>query len=322
MSTLSLVYKGKEKNGTGITVKKTYMVPIDELYLEEGFNIRPLDMEHAEYMRDCWIAGADLPPLSVIVTEQGIKVLDGQHRFIGAKLAAEMGYPIPRIECKDFVGTPLQALAHQAKSSQGKPISAIERALGYVRAKNQGYALTEIAKEFGRSITDVETHLQLLSSGQELISMVESGEVAPTTAVALSREHGASAGRIATQQLEKAKASGKKKLTRSAAIATPAQLRDKIRKQHATWSQQTFGDVGPIGPLKHLAKEALEAASAVDDLSEWADLQFLLWDAQRRAGITDEELNSAMELKLSVNMARQWPEPKDGEPREHIREAE
>ncbi|MBP2197198.1 ParB/RepB/Spo0J family partition protein [Pantoea cypripedii] len=218
MSTLSLVYKGKEKNGTGITVKKTYMVPIDELYLEEGFNIRPLDMEHAEYMRDCWIAGADLPPLSVIVTEQGIKVLDGQHRFIGAKLAAEMGYPIPRIECKDFVGTPLQALAHQAKSSQGKPISAIERALGYVRAKNQGYSLTEIAKEFGRSITDVETHLQLLSSGQELISMVESGEVAPTTAVALSREHGASAGRIATQQLEKAKASGKKKLTRSAAM--------------------------------------------------------------------------------------------------------
>ncbi len=102
--------------------------------------------------------------------------------------------------------------------------------------------------------------------------------------------------------------------------ASSAQLRRLIRDRHAAWSQETFGDVGPIGPLKHLAKEALEAASAPDDLSEWADLQFLLWDAQRRAGISDGEITAAMEEKLKVNMARQWPEPKDGEPRLHIKE--
>ncbi|HCB7431978.1 TPA: DUF550 domain-containing protein, partial [Escherichia coli] len=57
-----------------------------------------------------------------------------------------------------------------------------------------------------------------------------------------------------------------------------------------------------------------------DDLSEWADMQFLLWDAQRRAGISDAEINVAMEDKLKINMERQWPEPKDGEPRLHIKE--
>ncbi|MEH5217025.1 DUF550 domain-containing protein [Enterobacter hormaechei] len=102
--------------------------------------------------------------------------------------------------------------------------------------------------------------------------------------------------------------------------ASSAQLRRLIRDRHAAWSQETFGDVGPVGPLKHLAKEALEAAAAPDDLSEWADLQFLLWDAQRRAGISDGEITAAMEEKLKVNMARQWPEPKDGEPRLHIKE--
>lgn len=102
--------------------------------------------------------------------------------------------------------------------------------------------------------------------------------------------------------------------------ASSAQLRRLIRDRHAAWSQETFGDVGPVGPLKHLAKEALEAAAASDDLSEWADLQFLLWDAQRRAGISDGEITAAMEEKLKVNMARQWPEPKDGEPRLHIKE--
>lgn len=96
------------------------------------------------------------------------------------------------------------------------------------------------------------------------------------------------------------------------------QLRNLIRQRHAEWSDKTFGNVGPVGPLKHLSKEALEAAAEPDDLSEWADMQFLLWDAQRRAGISDGEITAAMEEKLKVNMARQWPEPKDGEPRLHI----
>lgn len=102
-------------------------------------------------------------------------------------------------------------------------------------------------------------------------------------------------------------------------MGSSLQLRHLIRQHHAEWSQATFGDVGPTGPLKHLSKEALEAAAEPDDLSEWADMQFLLWDAQRRAGISDGEITAAMEEKLKENMARQWPEPKDGEPRMHIK---
>lgn len=103
--------------------------------------------------------------------------------------------------------------------------------------------------------------------------------------------------------------------------AQPAPERERIRREHAEWSDATFGDVGPVGPLKHLSKEALETAAEPGDLSEWADMQFLLWDAQRRAGISDGEITAAMEEKLELNMARQWPEPKDGEPRLHIKAA-
>ena len=107
---------------------------------------------------------------------------------------------------------------------------------------------------------------------------------------------------------------------RSYEIALASLEREQIRHEHAKWSDSTFGCVGPIGPLKHLSKEALEAAAEPDDLSEWADMQFLLWDAQRRAGISDAEITAAMENKLKINMERQWPEPKDGEPRLHIKE--
>jgi len=100
----------------------------------------------------------------------------------------------------------------------------------------------------------------------------------------------------------------------------PSRQRDQVRNEHAKWSQATFGDVGPVGPLKHLSKEALEAAEEPSDLSEWADMQFLLWDAQRRAAITDEQITQAMIEKLAVNKQRSWPESKDGESRQHIKE--
>lgn len=102
--------------------------------------------------------------------------------------------------------------------------------------------------------------------------------------------------------------------------APPASERERIRREHAEWSDATFGDVGPVGPLKHLSKEALEAAADPSDPLEWADMQFLLWDAQRRMGLSDEFITRAMIEKLEINKSRQWPEPKDGEPRLHIKE--
>ncbi|EBA9765612.1 DUF550 domain-containing protein [Salmonella enterica] len=109
-------------------------------------------------------------------------------------------------------------------------------------------------------------------------------------------------------------------ITRLVGKEQPAPERERIRREHAEWSDKTFGDVGPIGPLKHLSKEALEVAADPSDPLEWADMQFLLWDAQRRMGISDEFITRAMIEKLEINKTRQWPEPKDGEPRLHIKE--
>lgn len=109
---------------------------------------------------------------------------------------------------------------------------------------------------------------------------------------------------------------------KTAALAQQMQsedLRAKVRADHAEWAAETFGNTGPVGPLKHLSKEALEAAEAPWDLHEWADMQFLFWDAQRKAGVTDEQITEAMLEKLEINKCRSWPEPKDGEPRLHIK---
>lgn len=217
MTTLSKVYDNKSKTETDITTRKTYLLGVDELYVEIGYNIREIDQTHIEEFRDAYIAGEHVPPLAVQVTEQGIKIIDGHHRYYGAKLAQEAGYDI-RLECKDFIGSEADRIAFMVTSSQGRALEPLERAAAYQRLINQGWEPAQIAKKVKRSITDVENHLALLTSGDELIALVKNKEVAATTAVALVREHGAAAGRVAKTQLEKVKAAGKKKLTKAAAM--------------------------------------------------------------------------------------------------------
>lgn len=92
-----------------------------------------------------------------------------------------------------------------------------------------------------------------------------------------------------------------------------------VRNQHAEWSDRQFGNVGPVGPLKHLAKEANEAAEAPDDISEFADIIMLVWDATRRAGFSDEQLAEAVAEKLERNKRRTWGVVTDGEPCHHVK---
>ena len=243
MSSLSQMYKSKDKNGTETTVKKTFLVPVGELYVEPGFNVREIDQAHVEEFRDAFIAGEYLPPLAVEVTEKGVKIIDGHHRYYGAKLATEAGHEIPRLECKDFVGSDADRIAFMVSSSQGKPLTPLERAAAYQRLINQGWTAAEIAKKVKRSIADVDHHLQLLEVGDGLIEMVKSGEVAASTAVALSREHGPKASTVAAEQLVKAKAAGKKKITRSDAI--PLFSATKARRLVELLCDATEGTAGP-----------------------------------------------------------------------------
>lgn len=244
MSTLARIYDDKKNSDTDITTRKTYLLGVDELYVETNYNIRDIDQTHVEEFRDAFIAGEHVPPLAVKVTEKGIKIIDGHHRYYGAKLVQEAGYTL-RLECKDFVGSEADSVAFMVTSSQGRALLPLERAAAYQRLVNQGLEPAEIAAKVKRSITDVEQHLQLLTVGEPLIEMVKSGEVAATTAVALQREHGVKASSVAQEQMQKAKAAGKKKLTKTDAMPqfSAAQVR-KLAELIAKHSQTEQSDEG------------------------------------------------------------------------------
>lgn len=218
MSSLAQLYRQKDKNGTGTAVNKTYIVPVSELYVEPGYNVRDIDQEHVNEFRDAFIAGELIPPLVVKVTERGIKVMDGHHRYYGALAATEAGHEVLRLECKDFVGSEADQIAFMVTSSQGKPLTALERGMAYRRLANQGWTNAEIAKKVKRSPADIDLHLQLTECDEKIITMVKSGQVAATTAVAMTKEHGAEAGKFAADKLEKVKAEGREKITKADAM--------------------------------------------------------------------------------------------------------
>ncbi len=103
------------------------------------------------------------------------------------------------------------------------------------------------------------------------------------------------------------------------------ELQQTAYRLNGTNSAYLMSDaIKPLRELQERRKAAMDGEPVVfvdpHDPLEWADMQFLFWDAQRRMGISDEFITRAMVEKLAINKARQWPEPKDGEPRLHIKE--
>ncbi|HEP0988264.1 TPA: DNA-binding protein [Serratia marcescens] len=229
MATLNQVYTARKENGSEVTPRKTYFVPLDELYIEEGYNIRTLKQHVIEGFRDAYIAGNEyVPPLVVEVTEKGIKVLDGHHRYSGALLARAEGNDVMRLECKDFVGTEADKIALMVTTSQGTPLTPLERAGAYQRLLNQGWTNAEIAKKVKRSESDIIQHLQLNECTPYIKSLVNSGSLNYSLAIGISREHGVYADREAARLMKKAEESGKKKITKS--VAQPQFSAKKARR--------------------------------------------------------------------------------------------
>lgn len=225
MPSLGQLYNDKE---SGLTTRKTYNVPIASIYAEEGYNVRELNQAHVEEFRDAFIAGEYIPPLAVEVTERGVKVIDGHHRYHGALAAIEMGHVIVRIECKDFVGTEADKIAFMVTSSQGLSLTPLERGAAYFRLQNQGWSTSEIAGKVKRSESDILQHLLLNECSPYVKKLVREGSMNYAIAISIAREHGVYADREASRLMKKAEAAGKKKITKS--IAKPQFNAGKARR--------------------------------------------------------------------------------------------
>lgn len=278
MATIGQLYKSKQ---TEAKPRKVFWVPLAELYVEDGYNIRDVDHAHVEEFRDAYLAGEYVPPLTVEVTQHGIKVIDGHHRFAGAKMAAETGLEL-RLEVNDITGTSeADKIALMVTSSQGKPLEPLERAKAYARLKAQGWTNDEIAKKVKRSPSDVANMLALAECPEPIKDMVRGGQMSYVTATELTRQHGTEAEAVAAQALEEAKAAGK----------------DKVTKKFTE----------PKSPKAPKAKQkAIQPPFGKDKLTRLADLAVQIELVHSDERLEDAEPDESMTLRAPAGVVREF----------------
>lgn len=154
------------------TGDSVFTVPLSALYVEEGYNVRNLDNEHVLGFVESYKNKNHVPAIAVRHTEKGLKVIEGHHRFEGATLAK-----VKTVNIELFTGSELDAVAYMITSSQGKNLNSLERAEAYARLIKDGMKKTELSKFLGRSRTDIDRHLTLLTASTRVKNSLAKGEI-------------------------------------------------------------------------------------------------------------------------------------------------
>ncbi|MDS9918813.1 ParB/RepB/Spo0J family partition protein, partial [Pseudomonas aeruginosa] len=214
---------------------------IDKLHVLDGLNVRIKDealTAHIRSLADKMKAEGFKPskPLEVVVLEEGGKtrlvVTDGHCRLAAVKIAIAEGAEIMQIPCVALPskGTTLQDLvAGLVTSNSGKPLTTYETALVCKRLYGYGWKEPQIAERLSFGEAYVSMLLELVAAPLSIISMVQSGEVAPTFAVEMMRKHRDKAVEVLKQGLTAAKTAGKTRVTN--AYLPGAALKKLVKRQ-------------------------------------------------------------------------------------------
>lgn len=234
-----------------------WMVPVANLRLLAGFNIRPLNDEHVASLKEAIKANGYNrgEPLNGFVSKEGddehiINVFDGQHRLTAVRQAIEEGEPIEFLPVivspagtsmiDVTVGMTVTADKRMALTPQDWATSC-KRLVGY------GCDVDEIAKRLGKSKAQIENFLVLAGASRRLLVQIEEKKVSATTAILLLKKHGAAAADVVEQKLEAAKSRGRGKVT----AATLAPKRDLVA-EGVSWIVECLESDGDGDPSDRL----------------------------------------------------------------------
>lgn len=187
---ISAIYKNPETRG-GITVKKTYNVPVKSIYIEAGFNVKgKIYQDTIDGMVKAYISGQILPDIVVEPQDNGtFKVIDGHHRFTAILEVIRQGHDYRRITVQGFNGSIAEQVALMVTSSQGRNLNPVERAEAYNRLTLFNLTNAEIAETFLVSFASVLHHISIYELDDTIKTYILDGKIAADYALELCRKH-------------------------------------------------------------------------------------------------------------------------------------
>lgn len=209
----SLKAAAEDKNNPSVSKVTSFAVDPRSLEVEEGFNARPLNLEHVAQMSLAYRNGAVFPPLEVRVDDGRILIVDGHHRHAAALDAISTGADVKALDCRQFRGGDADRVAHMITSAGGLPLTPLQLGIQLRKLIGFGWSEKQIADRIGKSVEHVKNTILLAEANSDVHKAVNAGEVSSTTAAALVKKHGSKAGKVIQEGVAKAKASGKTKAT-------------------------------------------------------------------------------------------------------------
>jgi ParB-like chromosome segregation protein Spo0J len=202
-----------ERKIEGVQTTKQFKVPPSILEFEDGFNCRPISREHVESLKQSFKAGVVWQPIVVRVADGHVFVVGGHHRTVALREMLAEGLEIESIDVTQFRGSDADRIIHMLTSAQGLPVTPLQSGVQYRKLIAFGWDIKKICQHVGKTPAHVGEMIRLAESNSDVQRMVESNEVAAHTAVKAIRAHGQKAGAVLADELVKAKASGKTKVT-------------------------------------------------------------------------------------------------------------
>lgn len=195
------------------------LIRLDDIHVQEGFNKR-IDDERTQAADDELFnhlsSGKPVPPLEVRPRDDGgVWIVEGHRRHRAFLRCREAGKPVEWIPIIPFTGNDVERIARIMNSNSQLPLTPYEQSLVVKELAGFNLSPNEIAALVGKSRATVDKLLAFSQANHDVQTLVKDGTVAVDAAVERVREHGESAGKVLAGDVEKAKAAGKKKVTKS-----------------------------------------------------------------------------------------------------------
>jgi hypothetical protein len=209
----SLKAAAEDKSNPDVGKVTSFAVDPRILEVEEGFNARPLDMQHVAKLSLAYSKGKKLKPLDVRLEDGHIYIVDGHHRHAGALDAISKGAKVIPLQCDQFRGTKAECIEHMIDCADSLLLTPMQLAVQIRNLLSLGRTKEQVASRFDYSTEHVKSMALLADAPDDVREAVNAGQISGTAAVAVIKEHGSNAGQVIRESLEVAQASGKTKVT-------------------------------------------------------------------------------------------------------------
>lgn len=210
-----------EKRGlSSISEGRSDILRVDprKLHIKNDWNCRDISSaENKEHIETLMLSITEVgvrEPLTVYWEDNKAWVADGHCRLLATMQAIKNGADIKTLPVKSELrySSDADRLFSQQLRNAGKPFTVLEQAKLFKRLLDFGWQQGDIAKKAGMSPARVSQILDYNTMPEGVKTMVQAGQVAPSTAMAVVKAEGSKAEAQLQQGLQQAQAEGKTKV--------------------------------------------------------------------------------------------------------------